>query len=646
MNRAVASLAMVKTAFSKYKRDYIENFVPFVATLIKKRRYREIDCKDLQPFIDDFQQEFGLIIPYHPMLTILERTRKRGIVKRAYSKLIPKNEKVLQYDFSDVALKKDAETNEVLSNFINFCRNEYSYEITLQEAQEGFISFLRAHDLDILFASQNRTLLPEFKTSRRMKYLLAAFINEARSSLPQIFDSIIELCTGHVLANTILYAEDFSKFKGKLRNLELYLDTQFIFRLFGIEDELYRKTYRDLVSSIKEQQAKLYVFRHTFDEITSIFRSCLTWIHNPDYDSTKASSVLQYFVYNGKNESDIHQYLATIDNKLQAYGIEIKDSPDFAVHPEFQIDENELNEKIVEVYSHKPSFDESDKQFTIERDVKSISSIYHLRKGRTPQTIKQAGSLFVTTNFTLASASKMFEDEYPDKQLHIPVCITDVFLGTLIWMQSPVKWTSLNEKKVIADCVAALQPDNLFVKRLVDEAMKLKDSGKVSDDEFLAVSRSYFVQEMLMEETLGDPESITSRSIEDIIQKIRFDAAYLPNQQLKLEKERVQELESKISTYEHLSAKRRSDLEMSVRKKVETTLKIAFVILIIILITSIVVPFLPNIKLAWKIIWIILVAFFTVLSVGYGCNLKGLRMQIVEWLCNKITEYLRCKLSI
>jgi len=639
MNRAIASLAIVKTAFTRYKKDYIENFVPFVATLMKKKRYSDIDCTNLKPFINDFKEEFGLIIPYHPMLTILERTRKRGIVKRSYSKLTPDHEKILKYDFSDIALKKEAELNEVLGRFVTFCQDKYSISITQEEAQIGLISFLRNHDLDLLFASQDKSLLPTIKASRQMKYLLADFINETHNIQPQVFNSIIEVCVGYVLANTILYAENFAKFKGKLRNLELYLDTRFILRFLGIEGELYRGVYTDLALSINEQNAKLFIFRHTFDEIMGIFRSCLKWISHSEYDPTKASSVLQYFIANSKNESDIHQYIVNIETRLDEYNISIKDSPNFTLTPEFQIDENTLREHIIDVYSRSLYFDETEKQATINRDIKSISSIFHLRRGRIPQTIKQAGVFFVTTNGTLAAVCMSFERELAQQQFHIPVCVTDTFIGTLIWMQSPVKWASLNEKKFIADCLASLQPDALFVKKLILEATKLKESGRIDDDEFLAVSRSYFIQDMLMQKTLGDSESISAERIEDILQKIKSDSAYIPEQQLKREKEKRQQLESQISVYEHSIRERDSRLELNIRRIVDVLFNFVFILSIILLIASVVFPFFAWIKSPWKIIFIILAIFFGIFSIGYGFNFKGLKTKMVMWSISKVMTW-------
>ena len=43
MNKAIASLAIIKVNWDVQKKDYIQNFVPFIVALIRKNRYSIID---------------------------------------------------------------------------------------------------------------------------------------------------------------------------------------------------------------------------------------------------------------------------------------------------------------------------------------------------------------------------------------------------------------------------------------------------------------------------------------------------------------------------------------------------------------------------------------------------------------------------
>ena len=98
MKNTIASLALVKINWDSLRRDYIENFVPFLATLIRRRRYKRLD---LDTLCVDFEQEFGLRIPFHPMITLLNRAKKRKLVGKREGNFIPVPENLPRYDFGD-----------------------------------------------------------------------------------------------------------------------------------------------------------------------------------------------------------------------------------------------------------------------------------------------------------------------------------------------------------------------------------------------------------------------------------------------------------------------------------------------------------------------------------------------------------------
>jgi hypothetical protein len=207
-------------------------------------------------------------------------------------------------------------------------------------------------------------------------------------------------------------------------------------------------------------------------------------------------------------------------------------------------------------------------------------------------------------------------------------------------MQSPAKWIRINEKKLIADCIAAIQPDDLFVKKMVEEAKKLKDSGKVSADEFLAVSRSYLIQDMLMKETLGDPEAVNGTSIEEVLKKLRADAAFIPEQQLLTEKVKNQDLETQLRNYERDSIEKRSKLRGSVRNVATRFYGFMFIISMVLLAVSIVIPFLNNVSLIWKIFSVSAAIVCGICSVGYGFNLRGLKENIIDMTSEKVMLFM------
>ena len=91
------------------------------------------------------------------------------------------------------------------------------------------------------------------------------------------------------------------------------------------------------------------------------------------------------------------------------------------------------------------------------KDVASIAAVYRLRAGRRPTLLRAAEHVFVSINASLSFASKKALCD--QKVREIPVCVTDVFLGTIMWINSPREAKRAARSRLIADCYAAVVPD-------------------------------------------------------------------------------------------------------------------------------------------------------------------------------------------
>jgi hypothetical protein len=231
--KTISSLALLKANWDKQHRDYIENFVPFIVTLISKKNYISIEVNTI---CKDFEEEFGLCIPYHPMITILLRVEKRGYIKKQQGLFIPVRELVIADDFTDIALEQERKYTKIIVSFVDFCQVKYRQQVSDQEADEAFISFLKEHDLEVLFATIDKsTLLPEADTSAINKFLINSFVRQAHEHDPEIFDFIVGISIGHIIATTLL-DRNYDKYQGNLSG-NMYLDTGLLFCLMGLDGD-------------------------------------------------------------------------------------------------------------------------------------------------------------------------------------------------------------------------------------------------------------------------------------------------------------------------------------------------------------------------------------------------------------------------
>ena len=565
MTRAIASLALLKTNWDHLHRDYLDSLVPFVAALTRKRQYKPVGPDDIHAICSEFQGEFGLHIPYHPMISLLDRARKRGFLVKRNGSLFPVEQKVLEADFGDDLAEIERQHENVLKEIVDYCERHFGKTINTKDAESMLIAYLKAHDLDILFASNSSSVLPDVKPTRETLFVINRFISDAYVAKPEVFRYVTNIAVGHILASALL-CRDFSKFEGSLNGLNLFLDTRCIFFLLGLYGTHRKDAYLAFIHSASERGAKFFVFQQTYDELRGILEGALVWIDSPAYNPVKASDVLVHFVDHGYTSSDVERYILCVDKDLKALGVEMATSPDPDKDRQFQVDEAKLKTCIVEAYQRQnPFFNDMENEYTLQRDISAISAIYRLRRGKWPSTLKEARHLFVTTNSNLAYADRVFELQERSEKFSIPACVTDVLLGTMIWMHSPAEVTALNEKRIIAECYAATQPSKALLKKLIDEAESLRRIGGITEEDFILLRSDRVARELLAEKTLGDPDNFSSKTAAEVLNDIKKRIKAEEAQKLETEKsEHARTKESLVSVQA-----RRQELEETIWRRAD-----------------------------------------------------------------------------
>jgi len=629
-NKVIKSLALVKINWDKQKNVYLDNFLPFLATLFVRKQYNYINEEQttINQLTSDFNGEFGLNIPYLPMISIIHRARQKGLIMKEQHQFYP-TDKIYKYDFSSKIQVQIVKYERIINEYKRFSNEKYKRELSEEDAEKALIYYLKQHDLDILFAAHEKSPLPEITSSKENLFIFNKFIQNLYVNDYDLFLLFLDIVIGHILTDAIFYEEHLGNLTAsKLRNLNLYLDTKIIFRLAGLEGEEIKEVYRILLQEFKEQQINISVFSHTNEEIKGILQSCLKWIESPYYDSTKATPVLRFFKSSGYKESDIQLFINRMDAILAENNIKIIEAPDYDGYSAYVVDEKTLEKYIIETYQENtPEFMYEEKDYTILKDIRSITSVYMLRKKQKPLNMKQAKHLFVTTNSGLAYAARKFEKDVEYKEgFYIPACVTDTFIGTLTWMRDPNKAVKINERKIMADVYSAVQPSEDLLKQYITELEKLKNNKKITEDDYTLLRDSFVAMELLGENTLGDTQRFTPKTPIEILDIINSEAYKKYTQERSEHKntkeELIREREQKNKILDH--AKNNA-------KKLANWLGI---ILAIIFIFCLVLS-LFKLKGVLKLITTIVLSIFSLLSI-FGITIPKIREKFQNPILKKI----------
>ena len=642
MNRTILSLAIIKTHWEKNRTDYIDNFIPMLANLLSEKQYAVVE---IEVFKVDFLERYGLDVPINPLITIFNRAAKQKILTRKHGKFYINHDKLPDHDCSIESADIERKFKNVIKSILVFAKENYQLEPTEVEIESALLSFLKQHDLDILFAAKDKSVLPEIKSTKKLKYLISAFSIYAQESEPITFRFLLDISIGHALSGAILYSE-INSFSGKLKDLNIYIDTPLILALLGFNGEFKQKAINELINILTEEKANVWILATTRGEVDAILSDCQSWLEKGNYDLEKSSRILRFCHKNGVSASDIEGKILTLDEILESYHIFPTTVPDHVENKEFQIDEKDLKQTIIRTYKGIiKDFNPKDevKNATIERDVKVLSGIYRFRQGYKPKTIKDSSDLFITSNTALAFASRIFETKENGSSFTIPTCLTDVFLGTVIWIQSPQKVESLNEKKFIADCYSAIQPSDLLIKRYMVEVNKLNQNKKISKDEYYLLRTHRASMNLLENKTMGDPEAFNGETAEEILDNIIYSIKGAEAEKLNIEKEQHKETKEALST----KANQLSNLENSLQAKAlriaQSIGKVVFVFLIILTALSLIInlfPTLLNLSSNFKIgIWIF-IGVLTLFNLTTGFNIKGFKDSLILKLKVKIYTWM------
>ena len=453
MNKTLLSLAIVKTNWEHRQKDHVDNFVPLVSTLILEKNYSIIDLEELKK---DFQAEYGLLIPSNPLISVLSRMSKSQLLKKDTTGYVPELSKLQKLDIRSQSSIIKSNFNQLINKIKQFGIDKFEVSFSDTEIEEGLISFLADYDIDILFASQYNTILPKVANKKNVKFLINKFISSIDQNDIETSNQIVNITVGHALSASILYEQQFQAFNGKVEGVEIYLDTPIILCLLGFSGQPNKIASTELITNLKEEKAILKLFDVNYKEVHSLLDECHRRLKSGRYDLAKSSLTLRFCVRNKITTEEVSEKIVLLEDFLEAIEIEKVHIPEHLALKNYQIDEPVLYKTIVNAYQKNYLLTQYNNNYnsTLEdriwRDVTSISAIYRLRGNDLPVSLKKSKAIFVTTNSSLAFAARKFDlDEKKNHHL-FPACITDVFIGTLLWMQSPAKVNALNKKKIIA----------------------------------------------------------------------------------------------------------------------------------------------------------------------------------------------------
>lgn len=541
------SLALLQVNWDQRRKDYLDNFVPIVAECL---RLQEPDVVSISALKLEIEKHFGLNIPASPLETILRRLRRHGYVcvtdgvyhrdRKALSSL--NYHKIQQA----VVLMHDS----LIADMISYCKQQYGLDWSTDEASNNLLSCLKQNGLEIASAFTQGTLIPDTVLSTPSgKYHCALYINHLQHTMSGSLDHLRKLVEGHMLANAI-FLPDPMRASMNFRNTRVFFDTSFLIFALGYAGRPRQEPCTELLQLLYETGAELCCFPHTLTEIKGILHACSHRLQQGQ--QTDAFGTIEYFIERNYTDSDIQVLINAIATTLQSLRVVVTDKPPY--EPKYVIDEAAFEEALQAEINYSNSNARA-------RDVDSVSAIMRLRHMNHYPLIEDCKAIFITTNTRLARVSRLFFYDAADQTVVAP-CITDYSLTNLLWLKRPLELPDLPMKRVIADCYAALQPDERLMRAYLAKIDQLERQGDATEDDVFMLRYSLEARQALMDVTSGDEQLLTNFTIAELLDIVKATMQSKLRAELEAEaQQKVHEIAGDRDKFKSLAADRASKLE-------------------------------------------------------------------------------------
>lgn len=454
-------------------KSFVSLLERLVVTLIEYKNYSEFTKDSL---LDDFVNFYMLKVTKLMLGEVLPELIKKQIIKKK-----PKEKDIyyaikekiasLNYlkEYESFLIEKDA----FVDRFISFSKQE-GLLLDKEEAEDALAAYIE----DSVFSLGIGTNHDE-DISGINDYVLYRFLNYIKKDEQSFYLIYKNLVMGRVLATFVVdNSKSPSVVDSVFDEVNVFLDSGFIFNLLGLNSYSTTEEYIELISTLKNLGARLYVFDHVYNEIYNIIESSSMWIGSNYYLPSKSSKATEFFLSNKYSKEDIDEYLNTLNTKLEYYGIKKYLVEIDYNQPDFLYEAN-IKKMIQDEYLASGYLDNT-KDKTYDIDAKSIYAIHKLRKAKPAKTIQDAKFIFVTTNRGLARVANKYNKSQFDGK-NIAYALTDSFMGVLLFFTCNTCNTDFGERFLIPAVYHAFEPNKELIKKMEKVLEEMKDKGMISE---------------------------------------------------------------------------------------------------------------------------------------------------------------------
>ena len=443
--KCMASLAVFGNLYDQ-KRDIYSVIAEFIKLAIAENALKSFE---LQCMVNIIRQDYGFDLPV-------------AVVKRALSKL-----KFLEKDRTNYTIQIDAQFNadEIRQNTeIEETENRKAIDLLNAYVEKKQGKELSDEEKTELCNEFCAFVIDDTNAPKYGQYISQFIITHTKE--PGFLDQLNQIRQGVVIFVGLNYNTDYNIIDKIDSPIHIYLDTELIFHMFGLNGILYQNLFNEFYNLVEEinkrankQVIKLRYFAENEEEVNSYFRIAERIVRKEEQLDPSRQAMCQ--IVNGCFDArEVVEKRAELFEMLKAKNILLDSQSNYY--------DKETNYKYL--IDSKPFYENKDEDVSdkdIDRKINLLNYISIKRGFKSQEVFRNVGHILLSANkvtFTIAFDSSV------RKANCVPLATNLTFLTNRFWL-------SLNKG---LSHMSTLQSINIITKAQIALSSRINDSvGKL-----------------------------------------------------------------------------------------------------------------------------------------------------------------------
>lgn len=412
MNNQILTSLSIITSFHNKDKSVIDAFLPIVeygiATLNLTKGTNHYDLQSLQ---EQIEQSIGIKINALSLKSLLRKLETSNSIKLLekgkYFSINEKN-KPEQDKYIEAQREQYRNVHKFVREYKAYSKDDRD-ELAINE---WIFSFIKDYRQLINVDKNDINISCITEDSEKYKSLIEFLkeINECDNDLVKSFANIYFGYNLYSVLETNATLNDI-----RFNNLTIYLDSNFILRLFDLQESHFTKETTELFNILKANNVKLVIFEETIIEIKSVLLYYLdiyknkqqeykTLLDNPEY----IDGVLGAYFRRNLTFTQIEDIINSITFKIKEYGINTDNIKRFRITTDDKEIENLYHEKYYDKHVDSDSDDEYRKQKAkhYQQIINIITFQRKVNRFANASCLANCGYIFLTCDLRLYNYNK------------------------------------------------------------------------------------------------------------------------------------------------------------------------------------------------------------------------------------------------